>query len=155
VAFAGLLFATPALADWPIFRGNPRQTGIAEEKLPDSLTVRWKIKLNDSIEAAAAIVDGTVYVGSLGEPLYAPDLKDGREKWKYKAGPIKAPASYHDGAVYVGNEDGMFHCVDAKTGQKRWTFEINGEITSGANFADGRIIFGGWDSTLYCLDSKG
>lgn len=150
-----LFAANPAQADWPLFRGNPRQTGVADEKLPESLAVRWKIKLKDSIEAAAAIVDGTIYVGALDEHLYAIDLKDGKEKWKYKAGPIKAPPSYHAGAVYVGDEDGMFHCVDAQTGQKRWTFEINGEITSGANFADGRVIFGGWDSTLYCLDAKG
>ena len=55
----------------------------------------------------------------------------GKEKWKYKAGPIKAPPSVHDGAVYVGDTDGMFHCVDAASGKKRWTFKTEAEITSG------------------------
>src|SRR5260370_20822730 len=144
-----------AQADWPLFRGNAEQSGIALGPLPNPLVIRWKIKLKDSVEGAAAIVGNPVYVGSLDEHLYALDLVDGKEKWKYKAGAIKAPPSFKDGAVYVGDEEGMFHCVDAKTGAKRWTFETGGAITSGANFAGDHILFGGWDSTLYCLSKHG
>ncbi|MBM4072783.1 MAG: serine/threonine protein kinase [Planctomycetes bacterium] len=158
VAIVVLLVLAPTaalLADWRLFRGNPQQTGVADVALPEKLDILWKVQLKDGVEGTAAIAGDTVYVGAIGEFLYALDLRTGAEKWKYKAGPITSPASYHDGAVYIGDEDGIFHCVDASSGKKRWSFETNGEISSGANFSDDKIIFTGKDSMLYCLDSKG
>ena len=70
----------PAPGDWPLFRGNPLQTGVASSALPADLVVRWKFKTKDSIEAAAAIVNGVVYAGSFDEHLYALDLATGKEK---------------------------------------------------------------------------
>src|SRR5262245_40369157 len=99
-----ILAVTPASADWPIFRGNPLQSGVATAMLPDQLEVRWKLQFKDGFDGAAAIVGGVVYAGSYDEHLYAIDLASGKQKWKYKAGPIKAPPSVSDGAVYVGDE---------------------------------------------------
>ena len=81
-----LLLSTPAFADWPIFRGNPLQTGIATSSLPEKLDVLWKVQAKDGIESTAAIVDKIVYVGSFDGFLYALDLAEGKEFWKYKAG---------------------------------------------------------------------
>jgi outer membrane protein assembly factor BamB len=142
-------------ADWPVFRGNALQTGVAASSLPDKLAIRWKFTAKDSIEGTAAIYRGTVYVGSFDEHLYAIDLATGKEKWRYKAAPIKASPSVRDGAVYVGDADGFFHCVDAATGAKRWSFETGSEISSGANFAGDKILFGSGDETLYCLAPDG
>src|SRR5579871_5142860 len=108
-----------AKLDWPVFRGNSEQTGIATVQLPDKLDLLWKFSTQDSIEGAAAIADGVVYIGSFDEHLYALDLVSGKEKWKYKAGPIKAAPAVRGGMVYVGNADGVFHCVDAARGEKR------------------------------------
>ncbi len=141
--------------DWPVFRGNARQTGVAASRLPDKLEVLWTFQAKDGIEGTAAIVGDTVYAGALDEHLYALDLKTGQERWNYKAGPIKAAPAVHGGAVYVGDSDGLFHCVDAARGTRRWTFETNSEITSGANFAEGAILFASHDETLYCLKPDG
>src|SRR5712692_295594 len=140
-----ILFLVSALApvgalaeDWPLFRGNALQTGVAASSLPENLEIRWKFKAKDGIESAAAIVNGTVYVGSLDEHLYALDLATGQVKWTYqsdpakgiKVGPIRSSPSVRDGLIYVGDADGMFHCVEAATGKKRWTFDTGAEITS-------------------------
>jgi outer membrane protein assembly factor BamB len=145
----------PRTADWPLFRGNPLQTGVASSELPADLVVRWKFKTKDSIEAAAAIVDGVVYAGSFDEHLYALDLKTGKEKWKVKLGAIRVAPSYKDGSVYVGTEDGLFFRLDAATGQERWKFDTDSEITSSANFVGDRVLFGASNSMLYCLDAGG
>jgi outer membrane protein assembly factor BamB len=147
--------AKPAADDWPVFRGNPRQTGVAASRLPDKLEVLWTFQAKDDIEGAAAIAAGVVYVGCFGEHLYALDLESGKERWKYKSGPIKAAPAVRDGAVYVGDADGLFHCVDAAKGTKRWTFETGAEITSGANFAGDAVLFASHDETLYCLKRDG
>ncbi|HEY7330608.1 MAG TPA: PQQ-binding-like beta-propeller repeat protein [Gemmataceae bacterium] len=144
-----------AKADWPVFRGNSEQTGVAVVTMPDKLELLWKFSTQDSIEGAAAIAGGVVYIGSYDEYLYALDLASGKEKWKYKAGPIKASPAVRGGKVYVGNADGVFQCVDAAKGEKSWTFETDGEITSGANFAGDLVLFGSHDETLYCLTKDG
>src|SRR4051794_6241745 len=90
--FVALVFIGASLAsaaDWPLFRGDPLQTGIAKEELPGPLAERWKVRLGNDIESTAAIVGGTVYIGSFDQTLYALHLKTGKEKWKYKAGDFK------------------------------------------------------------------
>jgi outer membrane protein assembly factor BamB len=150
-----LWLALSSFADWPLFRGNPLQTGIATAELPDKLVVRWKFATKVGIEGTAAIVGNTVYAGSLDEHLYALDLNTGAVKWKLKLGPIKAPVSVRRGAVYVGDEDGMFYCVDAKAGTLRWKYETGGDISSGANFEGDHVLFGSGDQHLYCLSEEG
>jgi len=142
-------------SDWPLFRGNALQTGVADLKPSDDLKLRWKFETKDTIEAAAAIVGDTVYIGSMDKHLYAIDLATGKEKWKYKAGPFKAPPSVRDGVVYVGDANGLFHTIDAANGTKKWTFKTEGEITSGANFAGDNVLFGSGDENLYCLSKDG
>jgi outer membrane protein assembly factor BamB len=151
-----LLWATLAMAaDWPLFRGNSLQTGIAAAPLPTPLAVRWTYQAKDSFEAAAAIVNGTVYAASYDGALCALDLVSGKPRWTYKAGPIKVAPSVKGGAVYVGDEDGVFHCVDAATGKPRWKFETQAEITSSAYFDGERIFVGSGDQMLYCLSGEG
>jgi outer membrane protein assembly factor BamB len=150
----GTTLAKPPV-EWPLFRGNPLQTGVAAPDLPDKLEVLWKFDTKDSVEGTAAVVGNTVYVGSYDGFLYALELATGREKWKYKAGPIKAPVSVRGDTVYVGDADGVFHCVEAATGKKRWTFRTDGEIASGANFTRDAVLFGSDDANLYCLAKDG
>lgn len=141
-------------ADWPIFRGNPLQTGVAPAALPDDLEVLWKFSTKDSIEAAVAITGDTAYVPSMDEHLYALDVKTGQQKWKFKSGPFKAPPSVRDGRIYVGDADGKFFCLDTD-GKKIWMHDTESEITGGANFVGDAVLFGAADETLYCLSKEG
>lgn len=141
--------------EWPLFRGDALQTGVAQTTLPKKLELLWSFQTQDTIEGAPVIVDGVVYVGSMNEVLYAFDLATGQKKWEYKGGPFKAAPAWKDNKLFIGDVFGMFHCVDAKTGKKIWTFETGAEITSGANFSDNHVLFGSHDETLYCLDITG
>ena len=146
------LFPHPALADWPLFRGNALQSGTTDDSLPEKLEILWKITFKEDIESTAAIVGKTVFIGCFDQHLYALDLATGKEKWKFKMGAIKAPISVSDGAVYVGDDEGDFYCIDAAKGTKRWQFATGGEIAGGANFSGDKVIVGSYgDATLYCL----
>jgi outer membrane protein assembly factor BamB len=152
-----LLDASALAADWPNFRGNPLQTGVAASSLPEQLEVRWKFQAKEGFEGAAAVVGDAVYLACLDGFLYAVDLNTGKEKWRYKGGPFKAAPGVKDGVVYAGDMDGIFHCVEAATGKKRWTFDTGSgsEVTSGANFAGANVLFGCGDENLYCLSREG
>jgi outer membrane protein assembly factor BamB len=159
LVLAGMTFAAedPSKGGdiWPLFRGNPEQTGVANTKLPDTLKVVWQYKAKDGVEGTAAIAGGTVFIGSFDKHLHAIDLKTGKPKWKYGAGPIKSPPGIRDGVVYVGDEDGGFHAIDAQTGRMRWKFDAGSEVTSGTGFAGDDILFGTSGETLFCLTKDG
>src|SRR5208282_5770268 len=84
VTFLLISCALHAADDWPQFRGNPSLTGVATSAVPKTLKLLWTFDAGDSIESSAAIVDGTVYVGSQTAELIAVNLADGKLKWKYK-----------------------------------------------------------------------
>ncbi|HJT76104.1 MAG TPA: PQQ-binding-like beta-propeller repeat protein [Gemmataceae bacterium] len=155
ILLAGATVAAGPSGDWPLFRGNALQTGVATTELPAQLKVRWKLHVQDSVEATAAIANGVAYVPAMDEHLYSLDLNSGKEKWNYKAAPFKAAASVFNGGVYVGDTDGTFHCLNAADGKPRWTYKTGGEISSGANFIAGKVLFGSADETLYCLSTDG
>src|SRR5579864_3162497 len=120
-----------AADDWPQFRGNPQLTGVTSANLPATLRLLWTYESGtEPIESSAAIVNGTVYVGSQTSDLLAVDLATGKLRWKYKAkdGIGESSPAVQDGVVYVGDLSGLFHAVKAADGSKLWTFQTEAEI---------------------------
>src|SRR5215510_9968112 len=69
--------AQDAPADnWSQFRGNPSLTGVSQSNVPTSLKQLWTYEAGDSIESSAAIVGGTVFVGSQKGELIALSLEN-------------------------------------------------------------------------------
>jgi len=146
-----------AAGEWPLHRENATQTGVSDEKLPAKLAVRWEYKAGRSVEGAAVIADGVVYVGSIDKALHAIDLKTGQAKWKAVIGPTTAAPGVKGNRVYIGDDDGKFFCINRVDGVIVWTFETEGagQITAAPNFAGDFILIPAHDSTLYCLDKDG
>lgn len=156
IVLGGALFAAdPTKDSWPLFRGNPEQTGVAVTPLPDKLQIKWQFKAKNGIEGTAVIANGIVYIGSFDSHLYALDLASGDPKWKVKLGPIKTAPGYRDGLLYLGDEEGKFYCVEAATGKTRWTFDAESEVTSGTSFAGADILFGTGNQKLFSLTNDG
>ena len=155
VLTATRLLSTSAVADWPVFRGDPLMTGVGTAKLPDQLEEKWTFKTGDAIEGAPAIAGDVAYVASLDKHLYAIELATGKQKWKVKLGHMKASPGVKGDRVYVGDLNGWFYCVNVADGKVVWKFEAGGEIAAGANFHGNNVIFGSHDSSLYCFDPDG
>ena len=160
IAGAGVAAATEPVpvvnaGGWPMFRGNPSATGVANDPLPEKLQVLWKFEASEAFSSTAAIVDGVVYVGCEDGVLYALDLQTGAVKWTLTTGDmIRSSPTVLSGTVYFGDGLGVLHAVDAKSGKSRWTYATKAEIISSVNHADGRLIFGSYDGFIYCLDAR-
>lgn len=151
-----------AETDWPSFRGNLAQIGIATSTLPDPLELLWEITAGDQIIASCAIVGDRVYVPCLSGELLCLDRLDGKTLWTYKtveqvepnsfAPGFKSSPTVAHGVVYLGDEDGVFHAIDGETGAGKWKFPTDSEIYSCAAVIDGCVLFGSYDNSLYCLD---
>lgn len=141
--------------DWPMFRGNPRLTGVATSPLPADLQIRWKFNARDSVQSTAAIVNGAAYVGCDSGLLHAIDMAGGAETWKYDAkSPIRSSPCVAGGVAFFGDGNGILHAVDVRSGGGKWTLATEGEINSSPNYADGKVVFGSYDGYLYCVAAE-
>ncbi|MGA1868712.1 MAG: PQQ-binding-like beta-propeller repeat protein [bacterium] len=72
--------------------------------------------------------DGTIYIGSDSDNIYAID-PNGREKWVYTTGGniYGSPAIAPDGTVYVGSSDGYLYAFDPDgDGTPIWKYKTEG-----------------------------
>ena len=74
--------------------------------------------------------DGTVYVGSDDNKLYAINGKSGVKLWEFETGGdvCSSPAIGSDGTVYVGSYDKKLYAINGKSGVKLWEFETGGGV---------------------------
>ncbi|MDQ3472964.1 MAG: PQQ-binding-like beta-propeller repeat protein [Acidobacteriota bacterium] len=146
---------TPA-DNWGQFRGNHNLTGVSLGSVPNSLKPVWTYDAGDSIESSAAIVGGTVFVGSQKGELTALNLDNGAVYWKYKIdSPIgESSPAYSNGVVYVGDLGGWLHAVSATDGKKIWAFKAGNEIKSSPVVVGDRVLIGSYDQHLYCVSTR-
>ncbi|MGW9029021.1 outer membrane protein assembly factor BamB family protein [Streptomyces sp. NPDC055722] len=120
-----------------------------------SLEPAWTYTTGDRWTNTPAVADGTVYISSSGNKVYALGAATGTKKWVYAAGGDKvacAPA-VADGIVYFGSRDGRVYALDAATGTKKWTYTIGGPVASTPVVADGTVYIGGDDDRVYALNA--
>jgi len=70
-------------------------------------TVLWEFEAGGAVKSAPAIgSDGTVYVGSHDNKLYALSGKTGDKLWEFETEGVvlSSPAIGSDGTVYVGSD---------------------------------------------------
>jgi eukaryotic-like serine/threonine-protein kinase len=146
---------TPA-DNWSQFRGNHNLTGVSNSNVPASLKQLWTWEAGESIESSAAIVGGTVFVGSQKGELVALSLENGSVYWKFDTGsPIgESSPAYGGGVVYIGDLGGWINALNASDGKKLWAFKTGGEIKSSPVVIGDRVLIGSYDENLYCLSAR-
>ena len=150
--------ATTPATNWYQFRGNQQLTGLSGTNLPKTLRQLWTFDAGGSIESSAAVVGGTVFVGSHKGELVALGLDNGAVYWRYNTGREIGESSpfYHGPGdlVYVGDLGGVLHAVGARDGRPAWTFKTGSEIKSSPVAVGNRVLIGSYDQHLYCLNAK-
>jgi outer membrane protein assembly factor BamB len=157
LVFSGEPRAQDAPPDnWSQFRGNAQLTGVSQSPVPSTLKLLWTYEAGESIESSAAIVGGTVFVGSQKGELLSLNLDNGAVYWKYHIdSPIgESSPAYSGGVVYIGDLGGWFHAVNAADGKKLWAFKTGSEIKSSPVVVGDRVLIGSYDQHLYCLSTR-
>ena len=110
----------------------------------------WEFETGDNVSSSPAIgPDGTVYVGSWDNKLYAINGKSGVKLWEFKTGGVvSSPAIGSDGTVYVGSVDKKLYAINGKTGVKLWAFGWSRVDSSPAIGSDGTVYVGSNDNKL-------
>ena len=138
----------------PMFRGNPGRTGVnpgpGVERSP---TLLWRFRSRAPVESSPAVVEGTVYVGSFDDYVYALDAATGEGIWRFQtSGSVSSSPAVVEGAVYIGAYPGRVYALDAATGEERWRFEMDDYVGSSPAVVDGVVYIGGFRE-VYAIDA--
>ena len=118
-------------------------------------TEQWAFETGDSILSSPTVVNGTVFIGSNDEKLYAVDAEMGEQQWVFEtAGNVRSSPTVVDEIVFVGSYDGNLYAIDAETGTEQWAFETEDSISSSPTVVDGTVFVGSWDNNLYAVNAE-
>jgi len=115
--------------DWFMFGHDPQHTRRSPFTGPATAALKWSYTTGGEVSSSPAIgADGTVYVGSYDDKLYAFN-PDGSLKWFYTTGAdvTCSPAIGADGTVYVGSNDGKLYAINPD-GSPKWAYTAGGYV---------------------------
>jgi len=147
-------FATQS--PWPMSHQNAQHTGLSPFPGPTAPVLKWAFQTSGQVEAAPAIGNGIIYVGSTDGNLYALNLQ-GQLIWKFQTpSPIgTTPAIGSDGTIYLassirnssGYPEGILYAISS-AGRMIWNVTL-------ANFQGYDSLSSptiGSDGTIYTSD---
>jgi serine/threonine protein kinase len=113
----------------------------------------WTFSCEDDIRGTPVYYQGSVFIGSYDNNLYALSATDGKFQWKYptEGGIVSRPGVY-EGNVFFGSEDRRLHVVGARSGKVVWSYYAEGPIRSSPRIAEGHAFFGGDDQYIHAVN---
>ena len=114
----------------------------------------WSYSTNGAINQSSPAIgaDGTIYIGSRDDNLYALNSENGSEKWIYQTSVLagSSPAIGADGTVYIGGED--LYALNPEDGSLNWGYQTSSTTySSPAISSDGTVYVASGDSYLYAI----
>ncbi len=81
-----------------------------------AVAVNWSYPTSGGVQGGVAVgVDGTVYVGSNDQSVYALNPQQGYPLWSYQTtGPITTTPAIDGDMLFVGSKDGKLYAVRFK-----------------------------------------
>ncbi len=111
------------LKAWPMYRRDAQRSGATQKTVSNNLTEKWANTLGGALTQPVA-AQGTVFVADKDRHiLYALDIHDGTQRWRYLAGGrIDSAPTLVGNRVLFGCADGYVYCLRAGDGALAWRF---------------------------------
>ena len=130
--------------------------------LPRQPTLVWQERVGpglaedvDPIVASPVVTDGLVLVASSDGFLYAYDIVEQAEVWRFPTGDkVWSKPAVVDGVAYFGSLDKNVYAVRLEDGIELWRRATDGAVAAPPAVAGGRVYIGSLDSVFYALEAK-
>lgn len=140
--------------EWPMFGLTPQRTSVRGEAGGGTGTEIWNFTTGDIVHSSPAVANGTLYIGSWDNNVYALDPETGAKEWAFTTGgDVGGSPAVWNGTVYVGSQDGAVYALDADTGTKIWKYSTGDLVDSDPAIRNGTVYVGSHDDNLYALDA--
>lgn len=153
--------ASPAIAkDGTVYFGDDDGFVIALTPGVDQPKWAFETGLESILSSPIIGPDGTIYVGTGSDELYAFNGQTGAVKsgWPFTGAAdviYSTPAIADNGTVYVGSGDTNLYAVNG-SGQKLWEFKTGGFVDSSPAIGpDGTVYVGSTDGKVYAIYGDG
>lgn len=117
---------------FPRFQYDNRNTGFPSDTRgpQNSPTLRWQFDTDGNNHTTPAIHDGTAYFGGGGgsdnrnNSVYAVDVRDGSEVWRFDSDAAFQSCAAVGDAIYIADNGGQLYALDPADGSAEWSLEI-------------------------------
>ena len=145
------------------YAAAPNQTGNVYGFDRETGDVDWRVWVNGSVWSTPAVVNDTVYVGTLAGRVYGIDSSTGNVEWNFDADePVLSVASSGE-HVYVGtrsynahgnytNSEYPFYALNRTDGSVSWQTGVEEGVSSTAGVSHDRVYVGGGNGSLRTLN---
>ena len=158
---ASAQMASTVQSDWTEFHKQNMQRWNGVESV---LNVRNVGRLQNAftkytgagVNAAPAIANGVVYVGSTGGNFNALNSTTGDTLWTYPVSSLYSSPAVANGIVYFGANypNNAVYALDANSGTLIWTYVTGNEVESAPTLVNGVVYIGSDDGNLYALNAN-
>lgn len=111
----------------------------------------------DDHGTAPVVTEGVAYYGREDGFVYAVDIEERRELWRFDTGGrMNLAGTAADGVFYAGNLNGRVYAIEMETGVSLWHLDTGGGLFSGNLFVpvlDGGVLYFANDGTFYAVDA--
>jgi outer membrane protein assembly factor BamB len=83
----------------------------------------WRFRTGNAVDANPGAAGSLVYAGSTDNNVYALDIANGKQAWKYPAGAVYAAPQAVGDMVCLATTAGHFYALRAATGKPAWTLD--------------------------------
>ncbi len=117
--------------------------------------MKWRKKVKRAVTSSAIIFDGLIYFGSKDWTLYALEVENGWQVWRFRMGgpTISTPSTAED-KIFIGCGDNNIYAVHARQAREVWRFPTEHQVTSSPTVFEDSLYCGSVDGYLYCLDIR-
>jgi outer membrane protein assembly factor BamB len=148
------------VGSWPSFHHDLSQSGVQPyeptltPKTVGGLGELWGDLADSVVYSSPAVANGTLYVGSDDQNVYALNVTNGTLDWRYTTGnAVQSSPAVANGVVYIGSEDGNVYALNASTGAVDWTYATGDSIQSSPQVSGGLLYIGSEDDNVYALNA--
>lgn len=117
--------------------------------------IKWRFKARRAITASPAIMNDTIFVGSVDAVLYALDIHSGFVIWRFRLGKgtISSPCIAED-MIFIGSADYNIYCINMNNAKEIWRFPTEHQVNASPIIYKDSVYCGSVDGNLYCLEYR-
>ncbi len=123
---------------------------------PSNLNQIWKTELDASITASPTVVDGVLYIATIGGTVYSIDAETGQILWqKNFEGGVSDRVVASGDRLYFGllaQDTGTIYSLNAEDGSIVWSYDAGGAVTGSPLVKDNLVVFVTETGTVRALD---